>query len=156
MTFLQVEPAYDKLDTVKELFVEYQAAIGLDLSFQKFGDELASLPGKYSLPHGRLYIASVDDSSAGCIALRAINKKHCEMKRLYVRTPFRGLGIGRALAEKVIADAETMGYNRMLLDTLPSMPEAISLYRKLGFVEIEAYCHNPYAGVVYLGLALRD
>ena len=152
---LQIELAYDNLARVKELFLEYHAKLGIDLCFQSFQRELDTLPGKYAPPLGRLYTAAFGSDLAGCIALRPLDGNRCEMKRLYVREPFRGLGVGRALAEKVIADAKEMGYDAMLLDTLSSMKQAISLYRRLGFAEIEPYYHNPNEGVVFLGLGLR-
>ncbi|MDR0425228.1 MAG: GNAT family N-acetyltransferase [Clostridiales Family XIII bacterium] len=154
---LKIQPAYDELDKVRELFVEYQTTMGLDLCFQNFEDELAFLPGKYAEPQGRLYIATFDGSLAGCIAVRPFGGGACEMKRLYVRPQFRALGVGRALAEQAINDARHIGYARMLLDTLSSMKGAIALYRKLGFTDIEPYYYNPGDNVVYLGLALgRD
>ena len=151
---LQIRTAYDEPDKVRELFVEYQTTMGLDLRFQNFNDELANLPGKYAEPLGRLYIATYDGNLAGCIAIRAIDEESCEMKRMFVREAFRRLGIGRALAEQVIRDAKSIGYARIILDTASTMREAISLYRKLGFVDIEPYYNNPNDGIVYLGLAL--
>jgi len=153
---IKIEPAYANLDEVRELFVEYQTTMGLDLSFQNFEDELADLPGKYALPRGRLYIATFKDALAGCIALREFNKESCEMKRLYVKAKFRRLHIGHALVERIINDAKSIEYTRMVLDTASSMREAISLYRKLGFVDIEPYYNNPNNDIVYLGLDLRN
>ena len=149
---IEIKPAYDDLDSVRELFIEYQAAIGLDLGFQGFEDELANLPGKYALPSGRLYIAVCGGDSAGCAALRRVSEEHCELKRLYVRERYRGSGIGRALTEKIICDAKAMGYRRIILDTLSSLHNAVSLYRRLGFADIEPYYNNPNDGVVFLGL----
>jgi ribosomal protein S18 acetylase RimI-like enzyme len=111
---LQIQLAYAELDNVRKLFIEYQVSMGLDLRFQNFEEELALLPGKYALPYGRLYVAIFNGNLAGCIALRAINEKYCEMKRLYVRTQFRKLGIGQALTEKIIDDAKNIGYTHML------------------------------------------
>jgi len=157
---IKIELAYDEIDKVKELFTEYQAEIGIDLKFQNFESELAELPGKYALPDGRLYIAALNTNLtgsanlAGCVALRAIDKERCEMKRLYVRKQFRGFGIARALVEKLINDAKTIGYSKMLLDTFFSMKDAIALYRNFGFVETEQYYGNPNNDVLYLGLDL--
>ena len=106
------------------------------------------------MPSGRLYVAMFNDSLAGCVALREINKELCEMKRLYVRKQYRNFGIGRALVEKIINDAGNIGYGKILLDTLPSMRDAISLYKKLGFAETQPYCNNPNGDFVYLELNL--
>jgi putative acetyltransferase len=138
----------------RRLFVEYQAALGVDLGFQDFGNELANLPGQYSAPAGRLLLAGVDGLVAGCVALRPLSGDACEMKRLFVRSTFRAHGVGRMLAERVIAEARAIGYRRMCLDTLPSMGRAQRLYEILGFREIEPYRHNPIAGTKYLALNL--
>jgi len=153
---LQIQPAYAELDKIRDLFTEYQVTMRLDLRFQNFEEELALLPGKYALPYGRLYTAMFNGNLAGCIALRAIDKERCEMKRLYVRAQFRKLGIGRALVEKIIDDAKNIGYLRMLLDTSASLQDAISLYRTLGFVDIDPYYNNPNDNIVYLGLDLSN
>ena len=153
---LQIHPAYAELDNVRELFIEYQMSMELDLRFQNFEEEISCLPGKYTAPYGRLYVAIFNGSLAGCIALRAVNENYCEMKRVYVRVQFRKLGIGQALTEKIIDDAKNIGYTRMLLDTSSSMQSAISLYRKLGFTDIDPYYNNPNDGIVYLGLDLSN
>lgn len=140
----------------RELFLEYQNELGIDLSFQSFSDELASLPGIYSPPAGRLYVVSVDGIAAGCIALRPHGNDTCEMKRLYVRPHYRRLGLGRLLAERIIADARSIGYYRMVLDTLPAMHQAQSLYQSLGFSEIAPYTFNPIPGAVFMQLDLRS
>lgn len=154
---LKLELAYGKLDEARELFREYQTLLGLDLCFQNFEEELATLPGKYAQPSGRLYVASVDGCLAGCIALRELTCGCCEMKRLYVRDAFRGQKIGRALVGRIITDAEEIGYSRMVLDTYAeTMKEAVGLYRSFGFTETEAYYLNPNVGVLFLGLNLRQ
>jgi putative acetyltransferase len=141
---------------VRALFLEYQSTLGVDLCFQGFAEELASLPGKYARPAGRLLLASNESEVLGVVALRPLADSDCEMKRLYVRTAGRGLGLGRQLTEALIREARLEGYQRVLLDTLPAMAEAQELYRSMGFVDIAAYCDNPIAGTRYMALTLRD
>jgi putative acetyltransferase len=154
-TIREAETAAD-LAQVRELFLEYQAALGVDLCFQGFTEELATLPGKYARPTGRLMLASNESSVLGVVAMRPVVGTDCEMKRLYVRSIGRGAGLGRLLTRALIKEARLAGYNRLLLDTLPSMTEAQTLYRSMGFVEIDAYCHNPIAGTRYMALDLHD
>lgn len=137
-------------DTARELIAEYARSLGVDLSFQGFDDELAHLDTFYEL----MLVAKEGDEPAGCIALRRIDDATCEMKRLYVRPAFRGRNVGRALAEQVIAEAKRRGYERMRLDTLPTMKTATNLYRDLGFKDIPAYRHNPIEGSRFLELTL--
>lgn len=144
----------DDMPLVRELFVEYQRAIGIDLCFQSFDEELATLPGRYAPPTGCIILAFVDGAAAGCVALREITPGTCEMKRLYVRPAFQVRGIGRELAERVIAEARRIGHRRMMLDTLDSMHTARALYRALGFTEAGAYTHNPLPDVHYMSLEL--
>ena len=153
---LRVEPAVSLEDVAEArvLFQEYADSLGIDLCFQGFEQELAALPGDYAPPAGRLLLARVEGGIAGCVALRAIEPGVCEMKRLYARPGFRGQGVGRALAHAVIAAGRAAGYARMRLDTLPSMTEAIALYRALGFRPIAPYRHNPVPGAMYLELDL--
>lgn len=152
--FVQIQPAYNRLDLIRELFTEYTDMLGIDLTFQGFDEEIHTLPGKYALPKGRLYIAVCDDDLAGCIALRPLDEKCCEMKRLFVRPQFRGLKIGRLLIDTIIAEAKNMQYEYMVLDSLPSLEKAVSIYKSMGFCETEPYYNNPIPGAVYLRLDL--
>lgn len=142
------------LSQVREIFREYQSSLGIDLCFQNFEEELASLPGEYAPPQGRLYLAYVDGQLAGCIALRPFEENQCEMKRLYIRPQYRGHNLGKQLAEKIIDDARQIGYRQMFLDTLPTMTVAQALYRSLNFCEMQAYRYNPVEGALYMGLNL--
>ncbi len=144
----------ESLLQVRDLFLEYADSLDFDLGFQDFDRELAELPGEYSEPDGRLYIAYDSGKPAGCVALRKIDEGVCEMKRLYVRPGFRGRAIGRVLAERVVSEAKKIGYGKMRLDTVSSMTEAITLYRSLGFVEIGKYRLNPLPDALFLELDL--
>ena len=139
---------------VSSLFEEYADSLGVDLCFQGFSEELATLPGAYARPSGRLLLALSGSDAAGCVALRALEPDVCEMKRLFVRPGFRGSGLGRRLVERVVVEGREAGYVRMRLDTLPSMNVARSLYAEIGFTPIPPYRPNPIAGAEYLELQL--
>jgi putative acetyltransferase len=139
----------------RELFLEYEQSLGFSLCFQNFDKELASLPGDYAPPEGRLLLAEYEAQLAGCVALHRLGEGISEMKRLYLRPQFRGRGLGHVLADGLIAEARQIGYRRMRLDTVePVMKDAVAMYRKIGFMEIEAYCANPIAGALYMELQL--
>jgi ribosomal protein S18 acetylase RimI-like enzyme len=141
---------------VETLFREYVASLAEDISFQNVDEELGSLPGKYARPGGVVLIAWDGEKPAGAIAYRMFEPGVAEMKRLYVRSAFRGREIGRELANELIADARAQGYRTMLLDTLASMAAARSLYRDLGFVPVEPYYDNPLPGVMFMALDLSE
>ncbi|WP_416181122.1 GNAT family N-acetyltransferase [Chloroflexus sp.] len=139
-----------QLELIRSLFREYAASLPIDLGYQGFEAELASLPGAYAPPRGRLLLALVANEAAGCVALRPLSETVCEMKRLYVRPPFRKAGLGRQLADHIVAEATAIGYELMRLDTLPSMGSAIRLYEALGFTRCAPYYPTPIAETVFM------
>jgi putative acetyltransferase len=147
-----------ELKATSDIFREYAVGLGFDLSFQDFEGEIASLPGDYAPPRGALLLAKVDGAIAGCCALRPLDSSDyvnaAEMKRLYVRPAFRGLGLGRQLADAILDAARMGGYGSVLLDTLDDMDIARAMYEELGFREIPPYYHNPLAGAHYLKVDL--
>ena len=158
---VKILPAYDFSQEIKLLFSEYtDILIEGDPSFkeyleiQNYDDELKHLEKKYGLPYGRLYLVYYNNEVAGCIGLKKIDKKNCEMKRLYVRPKFRGKQIGEQLIEKIIKAAKEIGYSYMLLDTLPFLKSAIRLYKKYGFYEISSYNNSPMETSIYMKLDL--
>jgi putative acetyltransferase len=154
LAFTQAEsPA--QITQARELFLEYAQSLSFNLDFQNFDTELATLPGPYAPPDGRLLLAEDENQLIGCVALHKLEAPTCEMKRLYVRPQFRGKKLGLALAHRIIAEARAIGYRRMRLDTVaPIMKDAVALYRELGFQEIPPYCTNPIAGALYMELNL--
>ena len=138
----------------RELFVEYQQGLGVSLCFQGFDRELATLPADYARPRGRLILARIAGEPAGCVALRALGEGEAEMKRLFVRPAYRGMGIGRTLVECVIDEARGLGYRILRLDTLPSMDTAQALYAELGFSETPPYNDHPIEGTRFMALEL--
>ena len=160
---IQLVPACDRPEEIRGLFeaytamlVEKEPAFQHYLSLQHYEEELRHLEGKYGAPAGRLYMACCDGEPAGCVGLRQIDHRYCEMKRLYVSPAFRGHGIGRMLVERIIADAREIGYAYMRLDTLPSLHSAVHMYQAYGFYEIEKYNDNPLDSFVYMELDLRS
>jgi putative acetyltransferase len=149
-----IPSASSELEAVRTLFAEYAGTLNMDLCFQNFGVELSTLPGEYASPRGGLLLATVDGELAGCCAMRPLDTvdypNACEMKRLYVRPAYRGLRLGRLLAESILDTARLAGYGCILLDTLSDMEAARALYEELGFEDIPPYYYNPIAGAHYL------
>jgi GNAT superfamily N-acetyltransferase len=144
------------LDAIRALFSDYADAIGRGhLCHQNFDQEMAKLPGAYAPPSGGLWLARVEDHPAGCVALRSLSEDTGELKRLFLRSQFRGHRLGRTLAETAIGKAREIGYRRIRLDTMPTMTEAATLYRSMGFREIEPYCYNPVPGALHMELDLQ-
>ena len=144
----------DDFAAIRSLLAAYQRWLDLDLSYQHFAEEVAHLPGAYGDPEGALLIAHLDDQPVGMAALRRLDNERCEMKRLFVRTEARGLGIGKRLAERIISEARVRGYREMVLDTLPVMTDAQRMYSELGFVDIAPYYDSPIAGTRFMSLVL--
>lgn len=144
-----------RIAATQELFLDYQLWLGPDLRFQNFSAELATLPGAYDRPFGRLLLAMHRDFPVGCVALRRIDDATCEMKRLFVRPEFQSLKVGRALAQRIVAEARATGYTRMYLETLPEMTRARRLCASLSFREIPPYRHNPVPGAIFMELILN-
>jgi ribosomal protein S18 acetylase RimI-like enzyme len=146
---LRIADAHD-VELVRTLFREYADGLGVDLSFQGFEQELAALPVGYD----SILVARIGGEPVGCVGIRPLQGRICEMKRLYVRPSARRSGAGRALVAAAIARARALRYERMRLDTLPTMAAARALYASLGFVEIEPYRHNPITGTAFMELQL--
>ena len=147
--------APEQIAVVRELFLEYAHSLSFSLCFQSFDEEIAGLPGDYAPPEGRLILVTFESQAAGCVALHKLDDEVCEMKRLYVRPQFRGKGLGKVLAERVISEARAIGYKKLRLDTVePVMRTAVAMYRQLGFREIAQYRANPIEGALYMELDL--
>ena len=158
---MELIPGYDFPQEVRSLFTEYtrmlvelEPAFQAYLDIQHYEDEVRDVRVKYGLPYGRFYLARIDGEIIGCIAMRRLNDKECELKRLYVRPPWRRQGIAARLVERILSDARSVGYERILLDTLPGLTVAISMYRGMGFQDIPRYNDSPLDDTVYLGLDL--
>jgi GNAT superfamily N-acetyltransferase len=158
---MEIVLAYSYSNEIRELFSEYTNMLVENdpnfahyLDLQNYNEEVDHLNDKYGLPDGRLYVAKIDDKIVGCIGLKKIDVENCEMKRLYVRPEFRGEKIAQHLVETIIYDARKIGYQNMLLDTLPFLDGAISLYMKLGFYKIESYNNSPMDTSIYMKLDL--
>ena len=146
----------EDIQIIRELFDEYAVSIGVDLTFQNFEQELIHIADIYMPPEGALLLAKKDGMPAGCVGLRKMEGRCCEMKRLYVRPKFRGKGLGRALCSRIIIKGRQLGYREMFLDTLSSMIGAQALYRSHGFRETEPYYHNPLPEAQYMQLTLDE
>ncbi len=153
MKILQAQTA-DDIETVRALFREYERFLEVDLCFQGFAEELATLPGRYAPPQGRLLLAWAGEQAAGCVALRPLENGVCEMKRLFIRSAYRGQGLGLMLAQRIIHEAIAVGYTVMRLDTLDTLERAMRIYENLGFQRCAPYYANPLPGVVYWQRAL--
>lgn len=158
---IEIIPAYHKKEELRTLLREYtqlltegDAEFRNYLDIQHYDDELAHPERKYGFPGGRLYMALCDGEAAGCVALRKLDEKRCEMKRLYVRENYRGNGIGNLLTDTLIGDARSIGYRHLLLDTFPFLERAIGMYQARGFREIEKYNDSPMASTIYMMLDL--
>lgn len=156
---IEIIPAYQHKQEIKQLFSEYtNMLLAGDSSFQEYlaiqhyDEEIEHLEEKYGMPLGRLYLARCNEEAAGCIGLRKLDEKNCEMKRLYVRPQFRKIKIGGQLIEKIIMDAKEIGYSYMLLDTLPFLEKAIHLYESFGFYTIDCYNDSPMSTSIYMRL----
>jgi GNAT superfamily N-acetyltransferase len=143
------------IEQARDLFKEYEASLGISLCFQSFEAELANLPGDYAPPRGRLLLAREFDQLVGCVALRPVDSTTCEMKRLFLRPPYRSRGLGRVLVEALIEEARKIGYTHMRLDTISDrMGRAVQLYKTMGFVEIEPYYQSPVDTTKFMELDL--
>ena len=146
----------EDIQVIRELFDEYAVSIGIDLTFQNFEQELIHIADIYMPPDGALLLAKQDGIPAGCVGLRKMEVRRCEMKRLYVRPEFRGKGLGKALCSRIILKGRQLGYREMLLDTLSTMTGAQALYRSHGFRETVPYYHNPLPEAQYMQLTLDE
>jgi len=154
MQILKIAETEEEYEDAKTLFLEYAKSLNFDLCFQNFDKEISDLKSEYTGNGGCKLLCYDENNLAGCVGLRRFENKICEMKRLYLRDEFRGKGIGKALVDRIISISKEYGYERMRLDTIYTMKEAISIYKKIGFEEIKPYRVNPIEGVIYLELFL--
>lgn len=150
----EIKQAYDNIDGVRSLFLEYAKSLEIDLDFQDFATELANLSYEYSLPKGRLYLAYDNKTPVGCVAMRPMNDNSCELKRLYVKKEYRGKHIGSSLIEKIVSEAKFLKYKGIYLDTLSTLTASVELYKKYGFYLIEPYRYNPFDNALFFKLDL--
>lgn len=156
MPQIEIRLAYNEIEVIKKLFNEYRVTFDYNLCFKNYEKEIINLPDRYVLPDGRLYIAYVDNKPAGCVGLRRFDQESSEMKRLYLRPEFRGIGLGYQLAKTVMEDSIAEGYKFILLDTLPSMTQAHKVYQSLGFVKIAAYYDSTIKDTYYMRCDLQE
>lgn len=154
MFSLSLATTEEDIENIKKIFEEYLISLNFDLKFQHFDNEIANLPGDYVYPLGCIVMALHLRNLIGCVALRKVKNNICEMKRLYVKPRYRKLRIGRTLTEAIILEARKLGYQKMRLDTVPSMKQAQCLYESLGFYDIAPYCYNPIPGTRFMELML--
>tara|TARA_Y100001970_G_C14250607_1_gene871540 strand:- start:1694 stop:2167 length:474 start_codon:yes stop_codon:yes gene_type:complete len=155
---IRIKFAENKSDffNARLLFKEYSDSLDFSLSFQNFEKELENIPGKYSKPHGCIILALDNFDSVGCIGMRPLGKFSCEIKRLYLKPAYRGLGLGKVLAEKIIEYSIERKYTKVFLDTTTKMKEAIKIYKSLGFAETSPYYNNPLHDVIFFELKLEN
>ncbi|SYZ73285.1 GCN5-related N-acetyltransferase [Candidatus Zixiibacteriota bacterium] len=156
MLYLRSAHNFTEIDLVKILFMEYAQSFNFENCFQNFDEELAGLPGEYAPPSGQLFLIYDDDTPIGCAALRKIDREICELKRLYLRPSSRGKGVGRWAVHEIIAIAKTLNYKKLVLDTMPSLKEALALYRSVGFRVMKPPKNDSIRGAIYLELELSD
>jgi putative acetyltransferase len=155
MQIVHVDTA-EQLAQVRKLFEEYWQSFGFTPCFQNFSGELAALPGDYVPPAGRLALALVDGQPAGCAALRRFDAERCEFKRLFVRSQFRGMRLGRELLAWIVAEARVLGYRQLVCDTMPAMADALAMYERAGFERTAPYSDHPTPGAIFLRLVLAS
>lgn len=159
---IEIKPAYSEKEAIQELFqdytnmlVQHDPSFQAYLDLQHYEDELLHLEETYGLPNGRLYLIEVDGNAAGCIGCKKLDATSCELKRLYVKPQYRGQHLAQKLLDQIIADAKTIGYQMMYLDTLPFLTQALHLYETYGFVKTDAYNNSPMDNSIFMKLELK-
>lgn len=150
---IAVEDA-ESLARLRGLLEEYWQSFGFTPCFQNFSAEVAGLPGAYAPPDGRLAMALIGNEAAGCVALRRLDESRAEVKRLYIRPAYRGLGLGRRMMDWVMGEARAAGYSELVCDTMPAMGEALALYDRMGFERTAPYAAHPTEGAIFLRYSL--